>query len=275
LTANQWSGCSFAGWSGEECSGAGQCVVTMNAAKTVTATFSLMQTGTPKIAESPRSLNFRAMKAGASAQKTVTISNRGTGQLLVNSISISGANAAEFSQTNDCTAMAPKDSCSVTVTFTPTLPFGKKVASLTITSNDAKKGLISVNLSGQASAPKISVQPASLNFGTMTIEGPPVIRTVKVFNKGLLDLVINSVEITGSLVFRQTNDCGTVQAGGTCTVSVIYEWPEWWVAVGGNLRALLVISSNDPRKPNLNIKLTAREKKPASWFAWHSSFPKK
>ena len=163
------------------------------------------------------------MKAGASAQKMVTISNSGTGQLLVNSISISGANAAEFSQTNDCTAVASKDTCTVTVTFNPTLPFGKKVASLTITSNDAKKGTISVNLSAQASAPKISVQPSSLSFGTMSAGHRAVIKTIKVFNKGLSDLVISSVGITGvnAAEFGQTNTCGTLQAGGTCTVNVV------------------------------------------------------
>ena len=35
------SGSSFAGWSGAECSGTGSCTVSMNAAQTVTAAFSL------------------------------------------------------------------------------------------------------------------------------------------------------------------------------------------------------------------------------------------
>jgi hypothetical protein len=215
-------------------------------------------TGTPKMSVSPRSLNFGPMKAGASAQKMVTISNSGTGQLLVNSISISGANAAEFSQTNNCTAVASKGTCTVTVTFNPTLPFGKKVASLMISSNDAKKSTISVNLSGQASASKISVKPSSLSFGTMVVGGTPVIKTVKVFNKGLSDLMVNSLGITGTNAseFSQTNDCGTVQAGGTCNVSVTYTPNDQT----GKKNALLVISSNDPKKPNLNVKLTARIK---------------
>jgi len=105
----------------------------------------------------------------------------------------------------------------------------------------------------------------------MTVDGPPVIKTVKVFNKGLLDLVINSVEITGALVFRQTNDCGTVRAGETCTVSVINQLATG-LGRGGKLSALLVISSDDPRKPNLNIKLTARIKKPKWDPGWDWDF---
>jgi subtilisin family serine protease len=41
LTATPASGSAFTGWSGEGCSGTGNCVVTMNAAKTVAATFKL------------------------------------------------------------------------------------------------------------------------------------------------------------------------------------------------------------------------------------------
>ena len=41
LTAAAATGSTFSGWSGEGCSGAGTCVVTMNAAQTVTANFTL------------------------------------------------------------------------------------------------------------------------------------------------------------------------------------------------------------------------------------------
>jgi len=176
----------------------------------------------------------------------------------MNSISISGANAAEFSQTNNCTAIESKGTCTVTVTFHPTLPFGKKAASLMISSNDAKKGTTSVSLSGQVSASKISVQPSSLSFGTMVAGGTPVIRTVKVFNKGISDLIVSSMGITGTNAseFSQTNDCETVQAGGSCTVSVTYTPSEQ----KGKKSALLVISSNDSKKPNVNVKVSARIK---------------
>src|SRR5207247_9731248 len=39
LTANTAAGSRFGGWSGAGCSGTGNCVPTMNAARTVTATF--------------------------------------------------------------------------------------------------------------------------------------------------------------------------------------------------------------------------------------------
>jgi hypothetical protein len=255
LTATQSLGSFFDEWNSEGCPGMGHCVVTMGAAKTVGATFSLMQTGAPKMSLSPRSLNYGPMKAGVSAQKTVTISNKGTAQLLIDSISISGANATEFSQTNNCTAIAPKGTCTVAVIFNPILPFAKKVASLIITSNDAKKSTAKIKLSGTVSPSKISVRPLSLGFGTKFVAGTPVIKTLMVYDTGVSDLKINSLLITGPNAsdFSQTNDCGTVQSGGNCSVIVKYTPDDRT----GRKSALLVISSNDPKKQNLIVTLTA------------------
>ena len=66
LTATPVSGSTFSGWSGGNCSGTGNCVVTMNNDLTVTATFKLIQktlsitksgTGSGKVTSSPIGIN--------------------------------------------------------------------------------------------------------------------------------------------------------------------------------------------------------------------------
>lgn len=66
LTASAASGSVFAGWSGGGCSGTGTCTVTMNAARSVTATFNTQAftlavtragTGTGTVASSPSGIN--------------------------------------------------------------------------------------------------------------------------------------------------------------------------------------------------------------------------
>ena len=47
LTATEGNGSTFAGWSGGGCTGTGACVVTMNAAKSVTASFAAAFCTTP------------------------------------------------------------------------------------------------------------------------------------------------------------------------------------------------------------------------------------
>jgi probable HAF family extracellular repeat protein len=71
---------------------------------------------------SARSFNFQSVKVGqSSAAKSLIITNIGSTTLTMNSVFITGANAGDFSQTNNCgSKLAPGAHCVVHVTFTPT-----------------------------------------------------------------------------------------------------------------------------------------------------------
>jgi hypothetical protein len=75
--------------------------------------------------------------AGTSASTKVSLTNSGDSTLTLSTISITGTDASEFTQTNDCpTQLAPDTSCTVTVTFTPTVG-GNATASLSVSDNAA------------------------------------------------------------------------------------------------------------------------------------------
>jgi hypothetical protein len=112
-----------------------------------------VQAGTPKISVTPTSVNFGSVQIGStSSSKMVTISNKGTSDLVISSINIGGANASDFTQTNSCTTIPQKSSCSVTVTFAPK-SIGNESAAMGISSNDPKKPTVNVRLSGKAKSP--------------------------------------------------------------------------------------------------------------------------
>ena len=95
------------------------------------------QPGAPIVTLKPTSLNFSSQIVGTAASLGVTLSNTGNAALNINSISIGGTNAGEFSQTNNCGASLGADSsCAIKVTFTPTAA-GNATASLSITDNAA------------------------------------------------------------------------------------------------------------------------------------------
>jgi len=79
---------------------------------------------------SPNALKFGDVKTGTSSNPLAdTITNSGSANLTVSSV----ATAAPFSQTNTCTStVAPGSTCSVSVTFTPTIE-GSANGTLTIT----------------------------------------------------------------------------------------------------------------------------------------------
>ncbi|MEV4510431.1 choice-of-anchor D domain-containing protein [Dactylosporangium sp. NPDC049525] len=112
----------------------------------VTSTVPLSGTGVapgPVVNASPGSLSFAGTVVGASAPaQTVTLTNSGTTAATVSGVTATG----DFSQTNNCSALAVGASCTVTVTFTPTTS-GSRTGTLTVASN-ANNSPATVSLSG-------------------------------------------------------------------------------------------------------------------------------
>jgi hypothetical protein len=257
LTATPSSGSTFTGWSGS-CSGTGTCTTTINGDTNITATFTAVPVGNPKISVKPAALKFSSMKAGSiSNPKTISVKNTGTGSLIFNSINIAGSDSSDFNQTNDCSIISSGDSCTINVTFGPTSLLGKKSANISISSNDSKSSTMNVKLSGQTDPPKISVSPKSVNLGTVIVGNTSPSKTIAIKNTGTSDLSINSISITGTnqSEFIQTNNCNTVAKGSSCNVTVAFA-P---VAVG-NKSAVINISSNDPKKLISVVKLSGKGK---------------
>jgi hypothetical protein len=70
---------------------------------------------------SPIGINFGNQKVGTSSSPVpVTLSNQGTITLKISQIEIGGANAGDFSQTNNCgSSLAAGAQCTIQITFTP------------------------------------------------------------------------------------------------------------------------------------------------------------
>ena len=127
----------------------------------------------PKISVRPFSVNLGTVLVDStSLSKTVTVVNTGVSDLDITDISITGLNASEFDQTNDCTTPIPAGGfCTVTGTFGPT-SMGSKTAVLGISSNDPKKPIANVKLLGKAPPRLFQIavtQPAG--GGKITLKG--------------------------------------------------------------------------------------------------------
>ncbi len=69
-----------------------------------------------------------------SLSKKIALTNKGSATVTVTKVSITGANPADFAQTNTCAAVASGASCFITVTFTPTTT-GKRSAQVAVYDN--------------------------------------------------------------------------------------------------------------------------------------------
>jgi hypothetical protein len=120
-------------------------------------------------------VSFKAPVSGTSAPKTFLITNTGAADLVVSgSISLSGANAADFSvpsSSDKCSGktVPPSGSCTFDVLFSPASA-GPKTAALTVPSNDPDHPTTTLNLSGNAVA--FMVDAPEGTYGTeIRIEG--------------------------------------------------------------------------------------------------------
>jgi len=86
----------------------------------------------------PRSLNFgNQPRKTPSKTRPVTFVNKGSSPLTITSFSFAGANARDFTQTNNCgSSLAAGASCSINVTFTPG-DGGSRSATMKINDSDA------------------------------------------------------------------------------------------------------------------------------------------
>jgi hypothetical protein len=93
-------------------------------------------TGATSVSYSPKTLGFGSHKVGTSSSPSdVTVTNLGNA-LSIQSITITGTNAGDFTETNTCGAsLAANASCSVSVTFTPQAT-GSRSATLNLNDSD-------------------------------------------------------------------------------------------------------------------------------------------
>jgi hypothetical protein len=255
VTATANPGSVFTGWGGDACSGFTEstCAIIMTADTTATATFLPEY----KISVDPKSLNFKNLKKDVPSDSlTVTVTNVGVADLVLSPPVIAGDFPSVFSQTNDCpAALASNAFCTITVTATSP-DYDKKTAELQIVSNDPKKPTTIVKLKAKAKPPKIAKKPGSLNFGKVAQPGS-LDKTLTITNKGVTDLIIGSITITGdnpgdfSIVLPDICSGSTLATDASCILTLRFT-----PSVADKRSAVLNIPSNDPKKqPALTVKL--------------------
>jgi hypothetical protein len=115
----------------------------------------------------PTSLSFGNQNVGtSSSSQSVTLTNNSSSALTINSITITGANAADFSQTNTCGgSVAARANCTISVIFKPSST-GSESATLTIADSDSSSPqLVQLSGTGTSTTPdfSLSISPASIN----------------------------------------------------------------------------------------------------------------
>ena len=206
-------------------------VVTHNATGGQSTT-SLSGTGvalTPVIGVSPTTLSFTQTVGSASADQTVTVSNTGTAPLVISTLALGGAQAADFhisagSTCTNGTSVAVSGSCLIKLSLTPAAT-GARTARLAITHN-ATGSPSAVTLNGTGTAvplPAISLNAATRTFASQVVGTTSASQSVTVTNSGTASLTLSALTLTGTAAgdFTRSGTCtptSVLLVSGTCTV---------------------------------------------------------
>jgi C1A family cysteine protease len=257
ITAQPAQGYVLEDWTGCDSIIGQSCIITVTHDRTATATF----LPPPIMSVTPRSLKFGSVKNGIqSSVQNLIVQNTGSARLSISSLEIAGTNGIDFSYQNGCPVTLPAGgTCAIDVAILPG-DYGKRSGELRIFSNDSKKQpYYSIKMSANAKAPKISLKPSSLRFEPIKVGDLSRLlssgeKTIVIENKGLSDLIFDSVNTDNISDFSFVNSCPSrLEGGAYCTMEFSFMPTDVGTKTG-----FISINSNDPKKPALIVKFTGK-----------------
>jgi hypothetical protein len=165
-------------------------------------------------------LAFSSVQTGSSsAAQSLTLTNNGNVSLSINTIQVTG----DFAQTNNCsTAVLPGFSCTINVTFIPTLP-GARRGTLTISDN-APGNLQSLSLTGVGS-----------DFSLISSSNDATAKP-----GGAASYQVTVIPVGGPFAGTVRLSCGNLPANAACIVS-----PSSVIPAGNPVKATLTITATE------------------------------
>src|SRR4029079_15035409 len=170
--------------------------------------------GTPaRLASLPAAIPFAPQLAGtSSAAQLLRLRNDGGEALSVAKLTVNGD---AFRLSHDCNAaLAPNESCSAAIVFTPGAP-GPQSGTFSVESNG---GTATIALEGEGrSLPAVDL--GGTDFGRAAV-GTPVERIVRFINSSTAPIAVAKSSVAAPFAIAADGCSGTVVPGGNCDVHV-------------------------------------------------------
>ena len=200
--------------------------------------------GVPVATIVPSSLTFNNQVVGtASAPQSFTITNTGTGPLVISVIELNPP--TNFTMSNNCpSSLALGANCSVNVTFVP-LGVGTFGSFVIVTTNDGVAH--GVQLTGTAiGVPGAAIAPLNLTFGSQAVGTSSSAQQVIIASAGTGSLAIASIVLSDTTDFQMTSNCSSNLAPNTnCSLGVTFA-----PFNVGSISATIVVTANDGGSPH-------------------------
>ena len=178
----------------------------------------------------PALLDFGQVQIGATSPSlVVTVENAGNSATPLTNVAVTPPFAVA---SNSCgSSLAANSDCSISVTFTPAQK--GVVAGSLVLSDGAGTQMVALSGTG-ASAASDALYPLSLSFPPTATGEESSAQIITLTNGG--DIPLESIGVTASAGFQQSNTCGTSLSGhASCAISVLFA-PDSTGNISGSLR---------------------------------------
>jgi hypothetical protein len=201
----------------------------------------------------PQTLEFENVHAGQPASQQIVARNTGYLPLEIYSAELVGNALSDYSLAGPGSAtIAPGDSITYTLTFSPTILGPDNDVTVRFTSNDPapwRTGEVWVHGTG-VGLPRVSVWPEAIDFDYMK-PGTRRSRIVDFTNTGDEPLVLSSPAITNTRGLELVAPSSSVLAPGeTATYELVYK-----ASKPGTFNSTLTVNTNDPNMPVISIPI--------------------
>jgi hypothetical protein len=197
---------------------------------------------------SSTSLSYGKVPVGSKSTQTLTFTNTGTGTVNIASADISGDGFSAVGG-SPLSAIAVGQSGTIQIQFAP--PSAGTVSGTLRVGSDAANLPLTVSLTGTGTQAALTVSPAALNFGNVTV-GQSSTQTVSLTNSGNLNVVVNLVTLSGgAFTVSGLSLPATVAAGQILSFNVRFS-----PSTGGGVAGNITVTDTAPDSPQV-ISLSA------------------
>lgn len=205
------------------------------------------------LSAAPASLNFGDLTNGEVSAKTVTVTNLSSAK--TTRITSVKASTTAFSAAHSCGDLLPGASCSVNVSFQPSVP-GAQSADVIVSQSEGNPTTVPV--SGNSLGARLEVTPTSAHMGTVAINAPAS-SSLTLRNTGNIATTVTSITATGDLLLQ--GSCSSLAAGASCPLTVKFDssTPGQYsgtLNIQGNSQNLIVPASLTVGGPALSLSAT-------------------
>ncbi len=203
----------------------------------------------------PSTLNFGDVEInGGTGTLQLTLRNTSTfapATITVSKLAFSGANAAEFTETDNCTTVVQNATCTVNVTFAPTA-VGTRTATLTVTSDSTSNPTLTASLTGNGIDTTATLAPTAYTFPSTSVTDTSAAKLFVFTNTSKqVALTVGTPTVTGDYAITSNTCTGSVAPAGTCSIGVVFK-----PTVSGTRTGVLTVPNSSNGDPTLTAALT-------------------